>query len=177
MRSKLVRSGLRFSCTYAILSMPCVFGYAAEPDVAALRECTQIVDNMDRLACFDNAMGTQQVTGSRAEEPATETDAGREIETDHYVPLNDEVGQETLDRRDDIDSREPEIRGRVVRCETDVYGKYYFYFDNGQVWKQKDGRRLAFAECDFEVTISKDFFGYRMQALGEQRKIRISRVQ
>ncbi len=71
-----------------------------------------------------------------------------------------------------------EVQARVVRCTRDSRRRYYyFYFENGQIWKQKSDRRLRYKECDFNVTITKDFFGYRMVPEGETGKIRIARVK
>jgi len=39
------------------------------------------------------------------------------------------------------------------------------------------GRRVPWKECDFEVTIKKDFFGYVMQRSGEKKEIRIARMK
>jgi len=40
------------------------------------------------------------------------------------------------------------------------------YFDNEQLWKQSGAGRYRFSECDFDVTITKDFFGYKMKIDG-----------
>ncbi len=71
-----------------------------------------------------------------------------------------------------------EVQARVVRCTRDSRRRYYyFYLENGQIWKQKSDRRLRYKECNFNVTITKDFFGYRMVPEGETGKIRIARVK
>jgi len=90
------------------------------------------------------------------------------------VPLDDEVGKEALgrDKEDEV-----VIRGTVVRCTQDVRKKYLFYFDNGQIWKQKDNTKIRWKECAFDVTITRDFFGYRMTPVGETRRVRIARVK
>jgi len=69
------------------------------------------------------------------------------------------------------------VRARVTRCEKDARKKYYFVFENGQVWKQVSDKRLSYKQCDFEVTITKDFFGYKMQPDGEDRRVSIARVK
>ena len=71
--------------------------------------------------------------------------------------------------------REEIITGTVIGCRTDARGDTYFEFDNGQVWKEKTDSRVGFEDCNFDVTITKDFFGYKMQIVGEKRRIRISR--
>lgn len=92
-----------------------------------------------------------------------------------YLQLNDEIGREALDGNEERD-REI-ITGTVVDCRKDEFGDTYYYFDNGQVWKQKTDSRTSFEDCNFDVTISKDFFGYKMQRVGEKRRIRISRLR
>lgn len=92
-----------------------------------------------------------------------------------YVQLDETVGIEDLEKGDK--EREILIRGTVVRCEKDVRKKMMFFFNNGQIWKQKDSKTVPWKECSFEVTISKDFFGYKMLPDGEKREIRISRIK
>jgi len=93
-------------------------------------------------------------------------------------PANDErlatLGQEQVGVKK---SEELELQARVVRCQKDGFRRYFFYFENGQVWKQKSDRRLSYKECDFNITITKDVFGYKMLPEGETRRIRISRVK
>lgn len=72
---------------------------------------------------------------------------------------------------------ELEVRGRVERCVKGRSGKYVFYFDNGQVWRQRGNARAKWKECSFDVVISKDAFGYTLVEVGETRKIRIDRVR
>lgn len=86
--------------------------------------------------------------------------------------LSDKVGRETLGPKK---GEEVLVRGQIVRCREDLSGKYVFYFANGQVWRQRDNSRIRWDECNFEVTISKDFFGYKMIRDGEKKKVRIAR--
>lgn len=91
------------------------------------------------------------------------------------APLDDEIGQETL--RGSARKDKPIVRGRVVSCKEDATGKYLFYFDNGQIWRQKDNTNVRWRECAFDVTISKDVFGYRMVPDNEKKRVRIARVK
>ena len=118
-----------------------------------------IADAAARLACYDAGVGRNTPTEP---EPA---------------PLTEDVGEEQLDPALRPE-REPEnFQGRVTKCQQDASNKWLFYFDNGQVWKQRSGNRLRFRDCDFGVTITKDSFGYKMQIDGETRKIRIGRIR
>ncbi len=92
-------------------------------------------------------------------------------------PLTEQVGEEQLSGKSRPE-REPEsFRGRVVECKQDASKKWYFYFDNGQVWKQRANARLSRRDCDFAVTLTKDSFGYKMQIEGESKKIRVGRIR
>jgi len=37
--------------------------------------------------------------------------------------------------------------------------------------------KIRWKECAFDVTITKDFFGYKMIRVGETRKVRVGRVK
>ena len=144
-------------------------------DSNSMARCADI-DNADaRLECYDEA--ARQGAPSQ---PATE-DAEKEAVSapsrEEPMPLSQEVGEEQLPGKSRPE-REPEsFRGRVIECKQDASKKWYFYFDNGQVWKQRANARLTNRGCDFTVTITKDSFGYEMQIEGETKKIRVGRVR
>jgi hypothetical protein len=52
-----------------------------------------------------------------------------------------------------------------------------FYFDNGQVWRQRGSANVNWKTCDFGVTIKKDVFGYYLTRDDSSRKVRIERVE
>ena len=70
-----------------------------------------------------------------------------------------------------------EYRGVVTSCRQGHYGDWYFVFDNGQVWKEVNRRNRRFKECDFDVTIAKDSFGYKMRIESLDKTIRVKRHQ
>ena len=126
------------------------------------------IDNADaRLACYDEVARQS----APAEEP---TGAAKGSEP---LPLTQEVGAEQLDAKIRPEQERERFQGRVVECKQDASKKWYFYFDNGQVWKQRANARLTNRDCDFAATITKDSFGYRMQIEGETKKIRVGRIR
>lgn len=140
-----------------------------------MARCAEIADADERLACYDAAVGRGSVPRSAPEVAEQETTSAESSTAS--APLTQQVGEEQLDPGLRAE-REPEsFRGRVTKCQQDANNKWYFYFDNGQVWKQRSGNRVRFRECDFGVTITKDSFGYRMQVDGEAKKIRIGRIR
>ena len=166
------RTGMR-ACLLGTVALAAAAAHAQESDDMA--RCVDIADTAARLACYDAAAGRSASSQSVPAAAGKET-AGAEARTEP-APLTGEVGEEQLEPGLRPE-REPEsFKGRVTKCQQDASNKWYFYFDNGQVWKQRSGNRLRIRECDFGVTITKDSFGYRMQIDGETRKIRIGRIR
>lgn len=151
-----------------------------------LRRCASIEDASARLACYDGLSGRQisapvapsasldpSVALSSVERSVVEPSA---VEPSANKPLAD-PNTETV--RENTDDRYETVstRAAVTKCRQDGNKKYYFYLENGQVWKQSDRKRLKYEDCNFNVTITKDFFGSKMQRDGEDRRIRITRVK
>ena len=133
-------------------------------DARDLAHCIDIDAADARLACYDEAAG-RGVAPPASPEP------------DEPAPLTQEIGEEQLggDRRPEEEP--PIVMGRVTECRQDSNGRWRFVFDNGQVWRQRSEGRRKFRDCDFDVTITRDFFGYKMQIDGEKSWIRIGRIR
>ncbi len=128
------------------------------PALGIANDCRSIDNDKERLACYD-----ERDAKSAASAP------------ERVVDIDDTIGRETVD---EAKSEQPAIvRGHVSRCRKTERHRYLFYFDNGQIWQQKDNVRLGWENCDFDVSIVRDFFGYKMQPDGEKRRVRISRVR
>jgi hypothetical protein len=137
----------------------------AEDDILnELRVCAAIDGDSSRLACYDKVGGYQ--------EPAPL------IVSERTAVPPDELGSESLGRKKDDKVEPTSFAARVTKCTKDALKKkYVFHLEGGQVWKQISDKRLYFKECDFNVTIRKDFFGYKMQQEGEKVRFRVSRVR
>lgn len=135
-----------------------------------LKSCAAVDEAAVRLSCYDRISGRQsQAPGQAREDPKVAN-----------APVSappESFGAESLHRDDEKKVKEPPVAARVSRCSKDVRDKYIFYLESGQVWKQVSDKRLYFKECDFNVTISKDFFGYKMQQEGVKARFRVSRVR
>lgn len=139
-----------------------------------VRECSTIENDAARLTCFDGLMVEEGATVTQA------PDAPEPVVDVAAAPTAaDTIGAETLRRKDRAAEAEEEISvsTTLTRCTERSDGRYVFYFSNGQVWRQSKNDRVRFRDCNFDVTITKDFFGYKMQEDGEKRRIRIKRVK
>ncbi len=136
----------------------------AEDDIHdEIRRCAAITEASERLSCYDKI----SVRQSKASEPASEQAVA--ISTPPVVPPEDLGANKKVEV--------PSVNARVNRCSKDSRKKYIFYLDGGQVWKQISDKKLNFKDCNFNVSIRKDFFGYKMQAEGSKSKFRVSRVR
>ncbi len=170
---------------------------AHSQDSGGMARCAGIDNAEARLACYDevanrgvptqsdpDATEIELLPAATRSEPQPLTESVRSdpqpataAPSSGPQPLTGEVGEEQLSGKSRPE-REPEsFRGKVVECKQDASKKWYFYFDNGQVWKQRANARLSRRDCDFEVTIAKDSFGYKMQIVGESKKIRVGRIR
>jgi hypothetical protein len=148
---------------------------AAEPDRRNLDQEAVDVTASDQATVREEIPEEQTADMIvRDQKPAEEEVA---VEAAADTKTLDDLGSETLPRGSRDEDEKLEVRATVSRCERDFRKKYRFYFDNGQIWKQTSDKRPYFRACDFDVTITKDFFGYKMKVDGEKRQIRISRVQ
>ena len=60
-------------------------------------------------------------------------------------------------------------------CKRTAAKKWAVMFENGQVWKQVDSRRIRRLTCSGSVTIEKDGFGYKMMLKDGKGGMRIKR--
>lgn len=134
----------------------------ADDDFAtSLEQCRAISADAKRLECYDGIGVETVAVAAPVEAVATPPD---------------ELGAENLKSRKD-DEEPQAVEATVIRCTKDSFKKYYFYLEGGQVWKQVSDKKLRYKECNFKVSIVKDFFGYKMQQEGEKSRIRVSRVR
>jgi hypothetical protein len=144
-------------------------GVAQPVDTAEeLKVCAGMTDQDARFACFDK-LGERVLE----EEPADKKPKQEEMAQPEAVTA---TATDVQPLPDDLGSPKSILySGLVTSCQKGQFGDWYFIFDNGQVWKETNKRNLRFEECNFNVTITKDTFGYKMQIDGEEKTIRVKR--
>ena len=179
----------------------------AETDVRPAHErCVAIVDDAARLECYDSIslppaaenVGAEPVESRAASAEAPEAEvataesarsgapeAPGEAPTDvsapageaEVQPLDDSVGKQQIEAAKQ--ENQPTYTARLIRCaESGTSGLTYFYFENGQVWKQGgSGRRLRLRDCDTEAEIKKDVLGFKLRIAEKKVNVRVSRVR
>jgi hypothetical protein len=146
-----------------------------------VRECKAIDEDAARLACYDGLVRAEVSAAptAPAAPAASVAPAAPVAEVASPPPAPASLGAETMRQKDRTGeaAEKVEVSATVTRCGENADGRYVFYFSNGQVWKQSKDDRVHFSDCNFDVTITKDFFGYKMQQEGEKRRIRIKRLK
>lgn len=137
---------------------------AKESAEDGLQRCGLIGDNSSRLVCYDQLGGRKNSTVASVIEPAA-------------LPADDLFIESLTDRNDKQTDPSSGIV-KVTKCsKSGGNKKFIFYLEDGQVWKQISDKRLYFKDCDFGVSIRKDFFGYKMQREGSDKEFRVSRIR
>jgi hypothetical protein len=154
-------------------------GFAQSGDpIAELKACARITDRDARLSCLDE-LGERVLreesadkAPAKAEVPRPETASA--AKQSNVQPLPDDLGKSNVG-----ENEEDRIKytGTVKSCQEGRYGDWYFIFENGQVWKDVSDRRLRFDECKFDVTITEDFFGYKMRIDALDKTIAVRRYK
>lgn len=144
-----------------LVGVMAVSGIVAADDTV-LAQCVSIDDADRRLACYDEAAGRVSGADEGAEGP---------------VPITQDYGAEQLSNDNPDRKVEKPVLVKVTSCRRDDRRRYYFYLENGQVWRQNDDDRLRFKDCNFNATIVRDGFGYKLQVEGQKRRTRVKRVQ
>ncbi|MFQ5610383.1 MAG: hypothetical protein ACE5F8_08970 [Woeseiaceae bacterium] len=147
----------------------------------ALNKCAAISEDADRLACYDALAAIlvpsegQPSADVMAPAVATTT-AAMAPAAPGAAPITDAVGKERVDPPSPTE--QPRYTATVSKCEeSKSSGQTYFFFENGQVWKQSKYRKLNFRNCAFDVEIAKVTFGYEMYIPSKDREIRVTRVR
>ena len=134
-----------------------------------IQKCRQIPEAEMRLACYDRlgdpaAQQPAQEKPGAIDENVTEDDPS-------YRELTDDVGLPKEIKDDQV------ILASFSRCGEANNRKFYFYFDNGQIWKYVGGRKLRIRDCSKPATLREDRFGFTLQLDGDSRSMRVERVK
>ncbi|MGB7404555.1 MAG: hypothetical protein WA906_02585, partial [Pacificimonas sp.] len=65
----------------------------------------------------------------------------------------------------------------VADTETPRYGRTRIFFANGQIWEQKDERRMTLREGDQVVIERAPLSGYQLRKADKKRSVRVQRLR
>ncbi|NCF59842.1 MAG: hypothetical protein GWP64_08295 [Gammaproteobacteria bacterium] len=160
----------------------------AEEDAlqAELLRCAALPAETERVNCYDalaqrNLRPPETGTAGKPEEPKPVEDLPAppepvtEPSSAQTVEITDDIGSEQVDGGNDAEAAV--YHARVTSCQKNSSGKVFFFFENGQIWKQTDYSRFRYRECEFDVALTRDTFGYKIKIVGQKASYRVSRVK
>ena len=136
---------------------------AAQTVPEAIKSCTQMRNDTERLACYDRAVAHIE-SGEAA--PSKENMFG--ANTALATPRKPE-----RDADDDL----KQITGKVVAVSHSEAGTMTLTLDNGQIWRQQDADATLVIEIDDSVTISRASLGTFRLTDKRGRSARFRRVR
>jgi hypothetical protein len=138
---------------------------AAEALPDALRACTTIKRDSERLACFDRA-----VAGIESGTPAASASSPENMFGAHTA-IQEPAAQAA--RREEL----MQITGQVVSVGRSEGGLMELALDNDQVWRQQDGETTLIIQTGDSVTISRASLGTFRITDKRGRSARFKRVR
>lgn len=169
-------SSLLLGSAILLLFAP-VYAQSSDQGQGGVKQCREIADAEARLACYDRIGKSALEGGDEPEsmpEAAAELDpsiAGAEIEDSEYGTLTDDTGLPAA-----ADASKP-IPVTVSSCGEATNLKFYFYLDNGQVWRYIGGKKLRYRSCDGAAFLFEDRLGFALQMEGDSARLRVKRVK
>ena len=151
-----------------------LFASASAQEAGDLEACAQLQDPQARLSCYDEVSQRAAKTAEPGGEATPARESPGSSAPEQSAPPSDAVSDE---QPSSSDPAEGTVRATLTDCRKGPTGKWHFFLDNGQVWEQRDNDRFSTRDCRGEVTITKDFFGYKIKFSHTENKIRAARAQ
>lgn len=145
-----------------------------------LYACQSIVDEGERLVCFDNEVAAlknaEEVKDIRIIDRAEVKEARRGL-FGFSLPKLGIFGEGDDEDEDSAVERVTELEEPLVSFGTTSTGKAYFTIESGARWVQTDGRPvLGSPEAGEMVKIEEAALGSYKASIGSRRAIRVRRV-
>lgn len=153
---------------------------------AELLRCAALPAETERVKCYDalaqrdprqadTSAAVEPEKSEAVEDPPAPPEPVTETSSAQTVEITDDVGSEQVAGSDDEEAAV--YHATVTSCRKNSSGKVFFFFENGQIWKQTDYSRFRYRECEFDVTLTRDAFGYKMKIVDQKASYRVSRVK
>ncbi|PCI48259.1 MAG: hypothetical protein COB49_06145 [Alphaproteobacteria bacterium] len=159
----------------------CVVANSARADqLQSFMVCANITEDIKRLACFDGA-------SKKMPEPATGVAAVAEPQAVREKQIAD-FGKKQLRKSPVKEVRKAQkkeddkglkaIKLTVVDVAYTITKKFVLFMENGQIWKQKEDKKVRLPKGKFEVVIKKGLIGgYNMTIPSKRTFIRVKRLK
>jgi len=134
-------------------------------DGAGTNPCAVIVDDSQRLACYDGLFRVPGPPASASSGPAETTAAPSAAAAAGATTVaagtqeNFGLTQQQLAERDGVDNRLEEIKAVVAEIHVSRVGKHAYSLDNGQRWRQTESSSRPLLKVGATVVIKRGSLG------------------
>lgn len=158
-----------------------------------LDRCRDLTNAMARLGCYDR-IGEPRAASQPAPKNHVDTETGLDAAPDSELVRDDsaspapkasegafedtEYGELTdnIGLPKSADAYKP-ISVTIANCGKTNNRKWYFYFDNGQVWQYIGARSLRYRRCNTPAILEEDTLGFVLHMEGDTARLRVKRVR
>ncbi|MDW7551189.1 hypothetical protein [Pseudoalteromonas peptidolytica] len=145
----------------------------------ALKACTLIENDFNRLMCYDNVIANKPISKPQVAKTSAQPTVQKQVESlANTAPTVQSVEEGFgLERRVKAASEDiEEITAKVTEITEKARNRMVFTLDNGQVWKQVKSETF-FVDAGDTVIIERASFGsFLMKKAGLNRTTRVKRV-
>jgi len=139
-----------------------------------LLQCDKIKKPDDRLACF-NTVVEKLKEDPEAFSPERKADKNRNDLTRNSKPRREKV--EEFGKRKPNVKKINKLSTAIRRYWQDPYGRWVFYLENGQIWREQSNGSIIPPKNPQSVQIKRGLFGgYRLKVIGSSTKSRTGTV-
>jgi len=171
-QSQKQRVGLKASIC---LAMFMTFSFTANAQSSSpqdLLQCDKIKKPEDRLSCFNTIVEKLKEDPNAFKRATHGGQKGRDGNRSNSSNNSPEFGKTFKPR-----NTPKKITARVKRYWQNLRGKWHFYLENGQVWKETSGSHLRLTKKVEEVRIKKGLMGgYIIVIKGAPTTGRVKRI-
>ena len=164
MKRMFSRAG--FGATLLMFAVPIAAQHGDGP-MQELEQCRELDGDDQRLICYDRIGQAPPVVATTVAVDVQKNDS-------QYGELTDDIG---LPKKAQEADAEKIVVATISRCELASNRIFYFYFENGQIWKYIGRKQLKYRDCSGEAEIQEDRFGFELQLEGDTRSVRVARVK
>ncbi len=154
-----------------------VSAHAQADQFQSILDCTKIMEDQKRLACFD-AVSKKLVNSGVNIVKAKPTKEEKIADFGKKQLSRSPVKKVQQAQKKEEEKELKAIKLTVVDVAYTLTKKFVLFMENGQIWRQKEGKRVRLPKKKFEVEIKKGMVGgFTMTVPTKKSLIRVFRLK
>lgn len=152
----------------------------ADPSFDDFRSCREILNTQERVACYDKTVDRYSSPGESGSaepvDPAVAAGSPAEVSAESIANA-DGLGANHIKRNKPAKKKDP-YEYQLTAMKKDPLGRWQFFFENGQIWRQAEVGFVNRAELPQTAYLSEGVFGRFVLKIGDTRnRIKVKRLK